>query len=55
MYFSNRLYELQKKSSRDADATVLGHAKFGEMKACAERVASGAGKHPTPVRGKPGR
>ncbi len=52
MYFSDRLYQLHKSSSGGADATVLGHAKYGEMKACAETMASGAGKHPTPVRGK---
>ena len=55
MSFSNRLTQLNEKANGEADITVLGHAKYGEMKACAEFVKTGAGHHPPLVRAKIGK
>lgn len=53
--FSTRFNEFYKNSTDEDDVTILGHAKYGEMKACAEWVTNGVGNHPPLVRDKPGR
>lgn len=51
MSFSNPLENVNEKAIDEADITiVLCHAKYGEMKACAEMVMTGTGDHPPLVR-----